>query len=136
MHVAHTDRVETFDIFSHAARIGFNFLLHLPPGASSETAFDRTLDEPVADRTPEAEKEDDVRVMDGTEESDDFIDNGELGVHGESDSGDCMVGLVLAAFPYHKDTERGGRLRGELGPFSNIKEATAEVVGEKDPDAL
>jgi len=131
MHVAHTDRVETLDIFSHAARMGCNFLLHFPPGASSESAFDRALDEPVADRTSEAQKEDDVRLMDGTEESEDFMDNGELGVLGESDSGDCV-----AASACHKETERGGRLREKLGPFSDIKEAMAEVVGEKDPDAL
>jgi hypothetical protein len=138
MHVAHTARVETFDIFSHAARMGCNFLSNLPPGASSESAFDRALDDPVADRTSEAEKEDDVRLIDGTEESDDFMDNGELGVLGASDSGDCGVGLV-AASPCHKDTERGakgGRLRENLGPFIDIKEAMAEVVGEKDPDAL
>lgn len=138
MHVAHTARVETFDIFSHAARMGCSFLLHLPPGASSESAFDRTLDGPIADRTSEAQKEDDVRLIDGTEESDDFMDNGELGVLGESDSGDSGVGLA-AASPCHKDTKRGakgGRLREKLGPFSDVKEAMAEAVGEKDPDAL
>jgi hypothetical protein len=136
MHVAHTARLETFDIISHAARTGCNLLV--PRSASNDDSLDRPLDEPPADRTSEAEKEEDVRLIDGTNERDDFMDKGELGEHGEPVSGDFGAGLAAASL-CHKGTERrakGGRFREKLGPFSDINEALADVVGEKDPDAL
>lgn len=50
----------------------------------------------------ESETEDEVRLMDGIDESEDFIDRGELG---ESVSGDCGLGLSTA-FSCHKRSER------------------------------
>jgi len=133
MHVEQTARLETLDIFSHAARMGCNLLCR-PSSASDVFGF-------LSDRTPEAENEDDVRLMEGTDESDDFMDNGELGVLGEAVSGDGGVELSTPP-PCHKGTGRclphsrskDGRFRE--GPVIDINEAFAEVVGEKDPDAL
>jgi len=142
MHVEQTARLETFDIFSHAARTGCSVLLHAPP-PSSDGAFDGPLDDSGVGRTSKVEKEDDVRLMDGMEESDDFMDNGELGELGESVSGECGVGLP-AASPCHKGTgccfprrkSKDGHSREKLGPVNDTNEALAEVVGENDPDAL
>jgi hypothetical protein len=97
--VEQTARLETFDIFSHAARTGCNLLC--TPSSASDGAFDFLLD----DRASAVENEDEVRLMDGTDESDDFMDNGELGVLGEPVSGECGVGLPTAS-PCHKDTGR------------------------------
>jgi hypothetical protein len=78
--------------------------------------------------------------MEGMDESDDFMDNGELGELGEAVSGDG--GGLSTSSPCHKGT-RGCLLNGRFkdghfreGPLIDINEALAEVVGEKDPDAL
>lgn len=80
-----------------------------------------------------------MRLMDGIEESEEFMDKGELGGLGESVSGDCGARLLDATSPCHKGTEmrsKEGRFREALGPFRDINETLAEAVGEKDPDAL
>lgn len=106
MHVAHTARLETFDIFSQAAKTGCSLLLQRP-SAFSDGAFDCALGG-VVSGTSESENELEVRLIDGTEESEDFVDKGELGVSGEPISGDCGVGLS-APSPSHKGAGRGFR---------------------------
>lgn len=133
--MAHTARFETLDIFSQAARMGCNLQL-LRPSAFSDGAFDCAPDEMI-DLTSESETEDEVRLMDGIDEREDFMDRGELG---ESVAGDCGVGLSSSC---HKRSERDfRRIRPMNGhtrkrPGSNASnEALAEVVGEKEPGAL
>jgi hypothetical protein len=132
MHVEQTAWLETLDIFSHAAKTGCKLLCR-PSPASDAFGF-------LSDKASEAENEDDVRLMEGMDESDDFMDNGELGELGEAVSGDG--GGLSTSSPCHKGT-RGCLLNGRSkdghfreGPLIDINEALAEVVGEKDPDAL
>jgi len=105
--VEQTARLETFDIFSHAARTGCNLLYR--PSACNDRDLVWPLDKPRFDNVSEAENEDDVRLMDGMEESDDLMNNGELG---GVVSGDCRVGLAHA-FPWHKSTGRPDRKRSK-----------------------
>jgi len=95
--VEQTARLESLDIFSHAAKMGCNLLCR-PSPASDAFGF-------LSDRAPEAENEEDVRLMEGTNESDDSMDNGELGELGEAVSGEGGVGLSTSS-PCHKDTGR------------------------------
>jgi len=76
--------------------------------------------------------------MDGIDESEDFMDRGELG----ESAGDCGVGLS-APPPCRKGSGRdfrrilpkNGHTREKLGSNAS-NEALAEVVGEKEPGAL
>jgi len=129
--VEQTARLETLDIFSHAAKTGCNLFCRPSPASD---AFGL-----LSDKAPEAENEDDVRLMEGTDGSDDFMDKGELGELGEAVSGDGGVGLSTSS-PCNKGTGRchsrskDGCFRE--GPVIDINEALAEVMGEKDQDAL
>jgi hypothetical protein len=85
MHEEHTVRLETLDIFSHAAKMACNSLSGRPLGMLGST------------RTSEAENEDDVRLMDGIEDGGDSTDNGEPRELGEPVSGDGDVCLAAAS---------------------------------------
>jgi len=79
-------------------------LLHRPL-AFGDGAFDCVRDG-VVGRTFESENELEVRLMDGTEESEDFVDKGGPGVSGEPISGDCGVGLSVPSL----SQKRAGRV--------------------------
>lgn len=101
--MAHTARLETFDILSQAARTGCSFLLHCPSAFSNDALHD------VVNKTSEAKNDDEVRLMEGINECEDSMDKGELGESGERVSGDCGVGLSTPS-PSHKDAGLGSRI--------------------------
>jgi len=95
MHVAHTARLETFDIFSQAARMGCISLLHRPLAFSGGGPGEAVI------KMSKSENDEEVRLMAGIEEREDFMDKGELGGFSELVSGDCGVGLSVPS-PSHK----------------------------------
>lgn len=89
----------------------------------------------------EAENEEEVRLIDGTEDIVECIDSGELGERGETGSGEDILGTGSTG---HSDNECLFRLvwsreivrsHENFGPVTERSEAHAEVVGENEPHA-